>query len=99
MIAICDFAVGLSRQLYGLSIQSERPEHRLTGQWHPLGPIGVISAFFTREETLIRETGFGTLIYKSGDLVFWSDRGIAFYNSLNEIKDLGGLSKLPNGFV
>ena len=45
MIDICDFAVGLSRQLYGLSIQSERPEHRLTEQWHPLGPIGVISAF------------------------------------------------------
>ena len=45
MIDICDFAVGLSRQLYGLSIASERPEHRLTEQWHPLGPIGVISAF------------------------------------------------------
>ncbi len=45
MIDICDFAVGLSRQLYGLAIQSERPEHRLTEQWHPLGPIGVISAF------------------------------------------------------
>ena len=45
MIDICDFAVGLSRQLYGLSIQSERPEHRLSEQWHPLGPIGVISAF------------------------------------------------------
>ncbi|MEQ9453546.1 MAG: aldehyde dehydrogenase family protein [Phycisphaeraceae bacterium] len=45
MIDICDFAVGLSRQLYGLSIQSERPGHRLTEQWHPLGAIGVISAF------------------------------------------------------
>jgi aldehyde dehydrogenase (NAD+) len=45
MIDICDFAVGLSRQLYGMSIQSERPQHRLTEQWHPLGPIGVISAF------------------------------------------------------
>ncbi|MDX1545631.1 MAG: aldehyde dehydrogenase family protein [Rhodothermales bacterium] len=45
MIDICDFAVGLSRQLYGLSIQSERPEHRLTEQWHPLGPVGVITAF------------------------------------------------------
>ncbi|QDU71333.1 L-piperidine-6-carboxylate dehydrogenase [Mucisphaera calidilacus] len=45
MIDICDFAVGLSRQLYGLSIQSERPGHRLTEQWHPLGPIGVITAF------------------------------------------------------
>ncbi len=45
MIDICDFAVGLSRQLYGLSIASERPAHRLTEQWHPLGPVGVISAF------------------------------------------------------
>ena len=45
MIDICDFAVGLSRQLYGKSIASERPEHRLTEQWHPLGPIGVITAF------------------------------------------------------
>jgi aldehyde dehydrogenase (NAD+) len=45
MIDICDFAVGLSRQLYGLTIASERFEHRLTEQWHPLGPIGVISAF------------------------------------------------------
>jgi len=45
MIDICDFAVGLSRQLYGLTIASERPQHRLAEQWHPLGPIGVISAF------------------------------------------------------
>ena len=45
MIDICDFALGLSRQLYGLTIASERPLHRLTEQWHPLGPVGVISAF------------------------------------------------------
>ena len=45
MIDICEFAVGLSRQLYGKSIASERPAHRLTEQWHPLGPIGVITAF------------------------------------------------------
>lgn len=45
MVDICDFAVGLSRQLYGLTIQSERPHHRLMEQWHPLGPVGVISAF------------------------------------------------------
>ncbi|HSG63360.1 MAG TPA: aldehyde dehydrogenase family protein, partial [Gammaproteobacteria bacterium] len=45
MIDVCDFAVGLSRQLYGLTIASERPLHRLTEQWHPLGPIGVITAF------------------------------------------------------
>jgi len=45
MIDICDFAVGLSRQLYGLTIVSERAGHRLMEQWYPLGPIGVISAF------------------------------------------------------
>ena len=45
MIDICEFAVGLSRQLYGLTIASERPGHRLMEQWHPLGPVGVISAF------------------------------------------------------
>jgi aldehyde dehydrogenase (NAD+) len=45
MIDICDFAVGLSRQLHGLTIASERPEHRLMEQWHPLGPVLVISAF------------------------------------------------------
>ena len=44
-IDICDFAVGLSRQLHGLTIASERPEHRMMEQWHPLGPIGVITAF------------------------------------------------------
>jgi aldehyde dehydrogenase (NAD+) len=45
VIDICDFAVGLSRQLYGKTIASERPGHRLTEYWHPLGPVGVISAF------------------------------------------------------
>jgi len=45
MIDICDFAVGLSRQLYGLTIASERPKHRLMEQWHPLGVVGVITAF------------------------------------------------------
>jgi len=45
MIDICDFAVGLSRQLYGLTIASERPNHRMIEQWHPLGPVAVITAF------------------------------------------------------
>jgi aldehyde dehydrogenase (NAD+) len=45
MIDIADFAVGLSRQLYGLTMPSERPEHRMYEQWHPLGIVGVISAF------------------------------------------------------
>ncbi|MEQ9423529.1 MAG: aldehyde dehydrogenase family protein [Cyclobacteriaceae bacterium] len=45
MIDIADFAVGLSRQLYGLTMPSERPNHRLFEQWHPVGPVGIISAF------------------------------------------------------
>ena len=45
MIDICDFAVGLSRQLYGLTMTSERPDHHMREQWHPLGVVGVISAF------------------------------------------------------
>jgi aldehyde dehydrogenase (NAD+) len=45
MIDICDFAVGLSRQLYGLTIASERANHRMMEQWHPLGPVGIITAF------------------------------------------------------
>ena len=45
MIDICDFAVGLSRQLHGLTIASERPGHRLMETWHPMGPVGIISAF------------------------------------------------------
>src|SRR5262249_116757 len=45
MIDICDFAVGLSRQLYGLTIASERPRHVMQETWHPLGPIAVITAF------------------------------------------------------
>jgi len=45
VIDICDFAVGLSRQLYGLAMHSERPEHRMYEQWHPLGPVAVVTAF------------------------------------------------------
>ncbi|MBX2814409.1 MAG: aldehyde dehydrogenase family protein, partial [Saprospiraceae bacterium] len=45
MIDICDFATGLSRQLYGLTMKSERPLHRMYEQWHPLGVVGIISAF------------------------------------------------------
>ncbi|MGE5234955.1 MAG: aldehyde dehydrogenase family protein [Acidobacteriota bacterium] len=45
MIDMCDFAVGLSRQLYGLAMHSERPRHRMYEQWHPLGAVGVVTAF------------------------------------------------------
>lgn len=45
MIDICDYALGISRQLYGLTIASERPQHRMMETWHPLGPVGIISPF------------------------------------------------------
>src|SRR5207249_694680 len=45
VIDLCDFAVGLSRQLHGLTIASERPRHRMFEQWHPLGPVGIVTAF------------------------------------------------------
>ena len=45
IIDICDFAVGLSRQLYGLTMHSERPNHRMYEQWHPIGIVGIISSF------------------------------------------------------
>ncbi len=45
MIDMCDYAVGLSRQLFGLTMASERPQHRMFEQWHPLGPVGIITAF------------------------------------------------------
>jgi aldehyde dehydrogenase (NAD+) len=60
MIDICDFAVGLSRQLYGLTIATERPGHRMMETWHPLGVVGVISAFNFR-----RRYGPGTRAWPS----------------------------------
>ena len=57
MIDIADLAVGLSRQLFGLSIASERPQHRMAEQWHPLGPVGIISAL-----TFRWLCGLGTLL-------------------------------------
>ena len=58
MIDICDFAVGLSRQLYGLTIASERPGHRMMETWHPLGVCGVISAFKPKSSSPPKCTAF-----------------------------------------
>ena len=68
MIDICDFAVGLSRQLYGLTIASERPGHRLMEVWHPLGPAVVISAF--NFPVAVWAWNF-TLAVVCGDSVIW----------------------------
>jgi len=66
MIDICDFAVGLSRQLYGLTIASERPGHRLMEIWHPLSPVGVITAF--NFPVAVWSWGFGASVRRSGGL-------------------------------
>ena len=68
VIDICDFAVGLSRQLHGLTIASERPLHRLAEQWHPLGPIGVITAF---NFPMAVWAWNAALAWVSGDQVVW----------------------------
>ena len=68
MIDVCEFATGLSRQLYGLTIASERPGHRLAEQWHPLGPVGVISAF---NFPVAVWAWNATLAWVCGDPVLW----------------------------
>jgi len=68
MIDICDFAVGLSRQLHGLTIASERPGHRMMEQWHPLGVVGVISAFNFPVAVWSWNTA---LALAAGDAVVW----------------------------
>ena len=68
MIDICDFACGLSRQLYGLTIASERPGHRMSETWHPLGVVGVISAF--NFPVAVWAWNF-TLAIVCGDAVVW----------------------------
>ena len=68
VIDICDFAVGLSRQLYGNQMHSERPAHRLTEQWHPLGVVGIISAF----NFPVAVPGWGwALALVCGDTILW----------------------------
>jgi aldehyde dehydrogenase (NAD+) len=68
VIDICDFAVGLSRQLYGLTIASERPMHRMMEQWHPLGAIGVITAF----NFPVAVWGWNAMLaWVCGDAVVW----------------------------
>ena len=68
MIDICDFAVGLSRQLHGLTMHSERPGHRMYEQWHPLGIVGVISAF---NFPVAVWSWNAMLAWVCGDVVIW----------------------------
>ncbi|CAN1570576.1 PutA NAD-dependent aldehyde dehydrogenases [Rhabdaerophilaceae bacterium] len=68
MIDICDFAVGLSRQLHGLTIATERPNHRMMETWHPLGPVGVITAF---NFPVAVWSWNAALAFVCGDTVIW----------------------------
>jgi aldehyde dehydrogenase (NAD+) len=72
MIDICDFAVGLSRQLYGLTMASERPGHRMMEQWHPLGVVGVITAFNFPVAVWSWNTAIAAVC---GDPVVWKPAG------------------------
>jgi aldehyde dehydrogenase (NAD+) len=88
MIDICDFAVGLSRQLYGLTMHSERPGHRMYEQWHPLGIVGIISAF---NFPVAVWSWNAALAWVCGDVCIWkaSEKtplcSIACQNIINEV--------------
>ena len=100
MIDMCDFAVGLSRQLYGLTIASERPNHRLIEQWHPLGPVGVITAFNFPVAVWAWNAALAAVC---GDTVIWKPSpqaplaAIAVQNIVNRVMaghDLSGVFNL-----
>lgn len=104
MIDICDFAVGLSRQLHGLTIKSERPGHHMQEQWHSLGPVGIISAFNFPVAVWAWNTA---LAWACGDVCIWKPSektplcGVACQNIITEVlKENGmpeGISCMING--
>lgn len=97
MIDICDFAVGLSRQLYGLTMHSERPSHRMYEQYHPLGIVGIISAFNFPVAVWCWNTA---LAWICGDVCIWKPSekaplcSIACQNIFNEV---AAANNLPEG--
>lgn len=99
MIDICDFAVGLSRQLYGLSMHSERPGHRMYEQWHPLGVVGVITAFNFPVAVWSWNAAIAAVC---GDPVLWKPSslaplcGIAVQNIANQVMSDHGLTGIFN---
>ncbi len=102
MIDICDFAVGLSRQLYGLTIASERPKHRMYEQWHPLGPVGVISSF---NFPVAVWSWNAAIAAACGDTVVWKPSGqtpltaIAVTRIAQRVMDGSGFEGVFNLFV
>jgi aldehyde dehydrogenase (NAD+) len=99
MIDVCDFAVGLSRQLYGLTMHSERPGHRMYEQWHPLGVVGVITAFNFPVAVWSWNAAIAAVC---GDPVLWKPSsqvplcGIAVQNITNAIMADYGLQGIFN---
>lgn len=95
MIDITDFAVGQSRQLYGLSMHSERPDHRMYEQWHPLGVVGVISAF---NFPVAVWSWNATIAAVAGDTVLWKPSSktpltaVAVQNIVNRVMSRNGLT-------
>lgn len=71
---------------------------RFGNQLEEEGLEAIIEDFYTHKETLVRQTGFGFLVYENNELVFWTDRSIAFYNSPQEFKKGSGFVQLPNGY-
>jgi len=99
MIDMCDFAVGLSRQLYGLTIASERPNHRMFEQWHPLGPICCITAFNFPVAVWAWNAAVALVC---GDPVIWKPSeltpltAIAVQHIVNRVLEPAGLTGLLN---
>jgi aldehyde dehydrogenase (NAD+) len=95
MIDICDFAVGLSRQLYGLTMHSERAKHRMYEQWHPLGVVGVITAFNFPVAVWAWNAALAMIC---GNTVVWKPSektpltAVAVQNIVNEVLDRNGAS-------
>ena len=99
MIDICDFAVGQSRMLYGLSMHSERPSHRMYEQYHPLGPIGVITAFNFPVAVWSWNAMIGLV---AGDTVVWKPSSKAPLTALALMKIIGKVlqeNDLPEGIL
>ena len=104
MIDICDFAVGLSRQLYGLTIATERPSHRMMETWHPIGVVGVISAF---NFPVAVWSWNAALAFVCGDSVVWKPSektpltalgvGALFARAVKRCREAGG--EVPDGLL
>ncbi|MCB2211312.1 aldehyde dehydrogenase family protein [bacterium] len=99
MIDICDFAVGLSRQLYGYTIKSERPRHRMMEQWQPLGVVGIVTAFNFPVAVWAWNTALATVC---GDPVVWKPSSevpltaIAVQNIANDVAKKHGYEGIFN---